>query len=222
MRKNRFENWKERYNRWMEGKGFALLVTLCVALIAGTAVWTKRDSRYVSPTPPVSSELSASALMQEHLPPSATPTPLPTSSVQIWHSPLDVLTILRPYSDSKMFQSDTSGIWRVHQALDLKSDAGSPIYAIADGTVISSGSDPLEGTWIEISHANGYCSRYSSLSAHGAFKKGDRVRAGQTIGFVGTSNADEGNLGAHLHLELRHNGQLIDPEPLMHSTNIPQ
>ena len=61
-----FLKWKKTYERFVEKQGFPIIVTLCVAVLTGTAVWTRRQPQVPpSPTPPVMEDVSASQLMQQ-------------------------------------------------------------------------------------------------------------------------------------------------------------
>ena len=114
-----------------------------------------------------------------------------------------------------MTYSESSGLWSVHSALDIGSNAGAPVRAIGSGQVIDCGEDDLSGTWLCIEHPNGYVSRYCSLQLLGAYQPGDTVNQGSVIGFVGNTHTDEKHLGPHLHLEILHNGTPIDPLRLL-------
>lgn len=203
-----------RIRHFWDSKGFALLATLCVVIITATAVWTNQGTApYVSPPHPTPDGHYASSLIQESLSDTAKPTPLPTNQPPLWIAPLPSAEVLQPFR-AQMMRSSWSGVWSVHEAVDLKAEAGTPVKAIAAGVVADSGEDPLEGTFIVLRHADGYASRYASLALTGALVKGDSVRAGQTIGFVGATARSEEHLGPHLHLQVSLNGSMIDPLPL--------
>jgi len=64
--KTAFHRLKERYVHFVEHQGFPIIVTVCVAVITATAVWTSQQKEpYVSPTPPVADHVSAAQLMQQ-------------------------------------------------------------------------------------------------------------------------------------------------------------
>ena len=92
---------------------------------------------------------------------------------------------------------------------------GSPVIAIADGTVIMVDPDGGErGMNIKVQHTIGedvWVSRYQHLSAI-KVEVGDKVQRGTVIAAVGNSGI---GTGAHLHIELTYNGVLIDPLPLI-------
>lgn len=114
---------------------------------------------------------------------------------------------------------DHSGYWStVHTGLDFAAPAGTPIRSIGAGVVSSTGYDGRYGTKTVVTLNNGaeiwYCHQNST-----AVTVGQRVRAGQVIGAVGTT----GNVtGSHLHLEVRTaSGRPVDPLSWMRSRGIP-
>jgi len=68
------------------------------------------------------------------------------------------------------------------------------------------------GNYIRIRHANGYQTAYAHLNniARG-IRAGTRVTQGQTIGYVGTTGR---STGPHLHYEVHHNGNPVNPMTL--------
>lgn len=88
-----------------------------------------------------------------------------------------------------------------HQGIDLAAPAGTPVKAVADGTVTRIANDPDGyGNWVEIQHSDGSRSRYAHLSAFGKIKVGQRIGAGSVIGAVGSTGR---STGPHLHFEWR-------------------
>ena len=67
------------------------------------------------------------------------------------------------------------------------------------------------GNTIIVDHGNGYASLYAHQSGF-EVKEGDYVKTGQHIGNVGSTGM---STGPHLHFELRENGSVIDPLPLL-------
>lgn len=95
-----------------------------------------------------------------------------------------------------------------HQAIDISGGVGTPIYAIADGTVIKSAMNGGYGYTIEIEHADDYVSKYHHMNALSSFSVGDKVKQGDEIGQIG----ETGNVtGAHLDFQLSKDGKLVDP-----------
>ncbi|WP_169337755.1 phage tail tip lysozyme [Pseudoclavibacter soli] len=95
-----------------------------------------------------------------------------------------------------------SGIRKFHYGMDYKAVIGTPVYAIADGTVKSAGALGTCGIAIEIYHnING--SQIGTRSCHlsqALVSAGDTVTKGQQIALSGNTG---GSTGAHLHFEVR-------------------
>jgi murein DD-endopeptidase MepM/ murein hydrolase activator NlpD len=101
-----------------------------------------------------------------------------------------------------------------HAGLDISGDTGDPIYAAADGTVISADRSPSHGNNILLSHTNGVRTHYSHLSKI-LTKVGDKVRKGDIIGELGNTGR---STGPHLHYEVIINGKNVDPRPYLNAT----
>ena len=92
--------------------------------------------------------------------------------------------------------------------IGIAAPAGTPVRAIAGGTVSLAG--PL-GTYLRsvlIDHGGGYYSFYGYLS-DATVTQGERVIKGQIVGHVGGGSSDQ---GPHLHFEIRGQGGIaLDP-----------
>ncbi|TCM18520.1 peptidase M23-like protein [Novosphingobium sp. PhB165] len=102
------------------------------------------------------------------------------------------------------------GYVRMHAGIDFGAAYGSPIYAVADGTVTFSGRHGGHGNYVRIEHAGGLGTGYGHMSRI-AVSAGSHVRAGQVIGYVGSSGL---STGPHLHFEAYRGGQTINPAGL--------
>jgi murein DD-endopeptidase MepM/ murein hydrolase activator NlpD len=103
-----------------------------------------------------------------------------------------------------------SGLWsHAHTGLDFAAPSGTEIHSIAPGTVQSVGYDGAYGNKTQIRLDDGTVLWYCHQTSY-VVQPGERVRAGQLIGYVGST----GNVtGPHLHLEVHpHGGEPIDPE----------
>lgn len=209
-----FLRFKNSYTSFVEKQGFAIISVICVAVITATAVWSRQEEVYVSPTPPVSQDISAAQLIQQTLRDASTPAPSPTQTPRPWHMPLDEYSVLRPFDADSMVQSGITGIWAVHDAVDLAAERGAAVCALADGVVLAAGDDQLQGVWLLIDHSDGVEALYAGLALHADYRPGDRVFAGDRIGYVGNGPLEESDLGSHLHLRITRHGQPIDPETL--------
>ncbi len=125
--------------------------------------------------------------------------------------PMQNASIVKDYSGSELQYNDTLRQWEIHKAIDFLASDDLNVYAVADGTVSNVYTNYLEGTVIEISHSDGIVSVYKSLNSEVSVAVGDSVSAGQIIGQVADSMAQESNTGAHLHFEMTVNGVKVDP-----------
>ncbi|WP_291844957.1 peptidoglycan DD-metalloendopeptidase family protein [Maricaulis sp.] len=98
-----------------------------------------------------------------------------------------------------------------HGGIDIAAPSGTPILAAAGGTVRHAEAGyngwPAWGNTVVIDHGNGWETLYAHMQdiEVGA---GATVAAGEEIGTVGSTGR---STGPHLHLEVRHNGQRVDP-----------
>ncbi len=94
-----------------------------------------------------------------------------------------------------------------HQGVDFAAPQGSPVVAVADGLVTFSGRRSGYGNLIEISHSNGYTTRYGHNSVNGV-SEGQQIHKGQVIGAVGSTGSAT---GPHVHFEVLRNGDHLNP-----------
>lgn len=110
-------------------------------------------------------------------------------------------------SDYGYRTAPTAGASSNHQGIDIPAPGGTPIRAVADGTVTTATSNQWNGNYIEINHGNGLKTKYLHMSGF-AVSEGTKVKAGQVIGYVGTTGVSTGN---HLHLGFYENGNPVSP-----------
>lgn len=96
----------------------------------------------------------------------------------------------------------------VHPYIDIAAPAGSMVKATLDGTVIFAGWSADTGHTIQIQHDGDIVSIYRHNEKL-LKKAGDKVTAGSPIAVVG--NTGELTTGTHLHFELWHKGETVDP-----------
>lgn len=97
-----------------------------------------------------------------------------------------------------------------HKGVDLPGNVGDPIYATGDATVESideRNSRKGYGRQVLLDHEFGYKTRYAHLSKV-LVKPGEKIVRGQLIGELGRSG---GVTGPHLHYEVIHQGQVVNP-----------
>jgi murein DD-endopeptidase MepM/ murein hydrolase activator NlpD len=102
---------------------------------------------------------------------------------------------------------------RAHLGVDYRAPAGSPVIAVANGTVISAGRSGGAGQLIHIRHASGYETFYMHLSSI-AVRAGQHVEQGQVVGRVGTTGL---STGPHLDYRVWKDGRPINPLTLRRS-----
>jgi murein DD-endopeptidase MepM/ murein hydrolase activator NlpD len=99
--------------------------------------------------------------------------------------------------------------YRAHLGIDFGAAYGAPVRSVGDGTVTFASRMGGYGNMVEVRHAGGITSRYAHLSRFATgVEVGERVRQGETIGYVGASGLAT---SPHLHYELRSNGRAINP-----------
>ncbi len=99
------------------------------------------------------------------------------------------------------------GFVRDHRGLDFTADKGTPVYATGDGVVKMAYYSQSYGNVIFLDHGFGYETRYAHLSDFNV-RKGQRVKRGELIGFVGNTGLSG---GPHLHYEVLLNDEHVNP-----------
>ena len=97
----------------------------------------------------------------------------------------------------------------IHDGLDISGTGyGSPLYAVLDGEVISSGYGGIAGSSagynVVLKHDNGYYTLYAHMSGRPPVKVGQRVKRGQRIGSMGKSGVAT---GTHVHFGVFYGGR---------------
>ena len=94
-----------------------------------------------------------------------------------------------------------------HQGIDFAGVAGTQVLAVADGVVSHVGTDGGYGRMVEITHGNGYVTRY----AHNAkllVKTGQTVKRGDPVALMGSTGR---STGPHVHFEVLRDGRPMNP-----------
>jgi murein DD-endopeptidase MepM/ murein hydrolase activator NlpD len=106
------------------------------------------------------------------------------------------------------FRSDpVTGKREFHQGIDLAGRPEMPIAAVAAGIVTWSGIRYGYGNMVEISHGNGYLTRYAH-NRKNLVSVGERVEKGEIIALMGSSGR---STGTHVHFEVVRYGTHVDP-----------
>lgn len=98
-----------------------------------------------------------------------------------------------------------------HPGIDIANDYGAPVYASAAGYVQQAGWFGGYGIYARINHDYGYQTAYGHMSRV-VCSAGQYVKKGEIIGYVGSTGY---STGPHLHFEVIHYGEQVDPSSLM-------
>ncbi len=136
----------------------------------------------------------------------ATARPLPDPR---WAGPFRLPVrgpVVSPYGVRNVYNGRPYGH---HLGVDVRAKPGTPVRAAQHGQVVLAERLPLGGNTVILDHGAGVFSSYLHLSAL-AVRVGQQVRAGQVIGYVGSTGR---STAPHLHWGLRVNGIPVDPLP---------
>lgn len=95
-----------------------------------------------------------------------------------------------------------------HTGLDIACKSGTPIKVVSNGTIVFAENKGSYGNLVKVSHGNGIETWYAHCSKIYA-KVGEKVKAGDIIAAVGSTG---NSTGPHLHLEIRINGNPVNPQ----------
>lgn len=98
---------------------------------------------------------------------------------------------------------------RMHEGVDYAAASGTPIVAPSDATVATVAQQSGYGNVVVLKHSNKLSTLYAHMSSFQPdLGPGDKVKAGDVIGFVGSTGR---STGPHLHMEVLIDGQPVDP-----------
>jgi len=116
------------------------------------------------------------------------------------------------YSKDKLAYSKTLDQWMTHEGLDISSERGSQVKAVADGVISDIKNDPRLGVVIVIDHQNGYMTKYGNLAADDMVTVNMKIKKGDVIGSIGNTALYEVAEAPHLHFEVTKNSVSVDPK----------
>ena len=213
------------------GKGYYIALILCAVAIGITGYVYQRNTREPDPVSMLETEEAVPALQTEGeddvavLSPQTTPTspraesksdtPKSTQPTALkTTSPLAGET-LADYSMEALSYNETTRDWRVHNGIDIAAEEGTPVFAAADGEVVSVYEDDVLGYTVVIRHTGGYTSCYCSLGSEISVTPGQQVHMGQAIGVVGQTALVESAMGPHLHFSVTWQDEAMDPREFL-------
>jgi murein DD-endopeptidase MepM/ murein hydrolase activator NlpD len=104
-------------------------------------------------------------------------------------------------------QDPFTGHQAFHRGVDFAGQSGAEVVAVAAGIVTWSGDRAGYGRMVEVSHGNGYITRYGHNSKN-LVSVGTTVTRGQSIAEMGSTGR---STGPHVHFEVLKNGRQVDP-----------
>jgi len=107
-----------------------------------------------------------------------------------------------------------TGKLAIHDGIDFAGKEGSNVIAVAGGVVTWTGTQTGYGEMVEISHDDGFVTRYAH-NKQNLVEPGDVVRKGEPIGIMGSSGR---STGAHVHFEVYKHGRAVDPSSYVQRT----
>ena len=126
-------------------------------------------------------------------------------------NPLDVFRISSNFNPRR--RHPILNTIRAHKGTDYAAPTGTPIRATSDGRVTRASRYGSFGNLVTIKHSGGFETKYAHLSRFASgISRGDRVRQGEVIGYVGSTG---GATGPHLHYEFLVNGVHHNPRTVL-------
>ncbi len=195
-----------------------------ILAILGLSIFAFASRKDKNPTPTITTPAETTAKKPPvTVKPPVTNAPVTTNKPSIPDKPTvaepDYVTPVKDGVMNKDFDSEllvysvTMNDYRVHLGVDIASAVGSPVYAMADGKIMTVSEDYLMGTTVKIAHEGGLVSIYSNLQAElpEGIAEGKTVEAGQLIGGVGETAVIEQCDDPHLHFEVMKEQKHLDP-----------
>lgn len=123
-------------------------------------------------------------------------------------APLNYSRISSTFSNSRYHP--VLKYYRPHHGVDYAAPAGTPVYSIGDGVVITKAYQKGgAGNYLKIKHNDTYTTSYMHLQGYAkGITQGCRVKQGQLIGYVGSTGV---STGPHLDFRVFKNGTPVDP-----------
>jgi len=126
-------------------------------------------------------------------------------------NPLDVFRISSNFNPRR--RHPILNTIRAHKGTDYAAPTGTPIRATSDGRITRASRYGSFGNLVTIKHSGGFETKYAHLSRFASgISRGDRVRQGEVIGYVGATG---GATGPHLHYEFLVNGVHQNPRTIL-------
>ncbi len=117
----------------------------------------------------------------------------------------------KPFSNGELVKSETLGVWKTHDGIDILCDLGTDVKSMSDGVVKEIRDDPLMGVCVTVEQTNGLEAMYCGLAKELSVKAGQQVKQGEILGKTSDTNQSEIMQEPHLHFAVKENGEWVDP-----------
>lgn len=217
-------NDSNKFKRFFKEKGYYMLLLLCIAAVGVSGYFlVSSDTREPEADPaaslsvPIQPEQQPEAKVPDAAPDGDEPDKNQNTPAEPAQAPLELPvmpvsgSVLQDHAMDRLCYNPTTQDWRVHNGVDLSAELGQEVRAARSGKVTAVYEDDFLGSTVVIQHADGYTSHYCNLAAEPMVNAGDSVSGGQIIGLVGASALIEAAQEPHLHFEVYHNGEAVDP-----------
>jgi len=231
------KGFMKKLDKFFEGKGFYIVLSLCIALIGVSAYYLLtgsetdvEDQNTLSENYTQWEEAEPPDAMTEE-PPETEEAPeteekaneteeeetavwseeeaeTSASEAMIWPVNGEIET---PYSMTELIYNKKLGDWRTSSGVELAVPQGTQVLACGAGVVERVYKDDMGGMTVVILHAGGLRSIYSNLNEVPTVYEGDNVMTGEVIGSVGVTATGETEKNPHLCFAMTLDGQSIDP-----------
>lgn len=162
---------------------------------------SKQESEIKTPTKPSETQIAS---------PSQPETEETAASVATFFVNPVLGDIIKDFSDTELQYSLTMCDMRLHTGVDIAADAGTPVIASGEGTVIAVYTDAMYGNVVEIDHGNGITAKYCGLNGEPCVKVGEKVDTSTQLGAIDVIPCESVEQ-RHLHLEFYKNGKPVSP-----------
>ena len=221
------KGFSKKLNKFFDGKGFYIVLSLCVALIGVSAYYllTGSGEDVGSSTLSENTAVTAGSVTpeEETTPEDSDAVDTDSGETPVWNEqeaadaanaamvwPLDG-KVDTPYSMTSLIYNKKMGDWRTNSTVELAAAYGTQVMACGSGVVEKVYTDDLGGTTVVIEHAGGLKSVYANLEPVPTVVQGDSVMTGEVIGAVGTTAVGETKDDPHLSFAMTLDGQSVDP-----------
>lgn len=222
---------KSKTNKIFEGKGFYLIIALCLIAI-GVAAWMALAKLDETPEPDLPDTIDNST-SSEQAPDTSSESKPPMDNVgndasEPYEPPVEshptenteppvanVFTmpingnVSKHFSDSALIYSNTYRDMRVHLGIDIVCKLHDTVRSCGNGVVVAVIEDAKLGKYVEVDHGNGIVARYCGLGEI-YVEEGEIVDATVKLGTI-LDLPEESVDAVHLHLEFYENEKPVDP-----------